>query len=723
MYDNTKGRSANTSLELAATAKTRFEEFLRRQLGVSDATDPEAVVSALQKRYPAAAARLEEEKQGVSIRFNTQPELPVVGMDGLGATAGAQRAGEVREALAGDLACVMAHPSNRDFKGALAGWRDAVLAEWGEGMDAAVLGADPLRRDRAFYSVRKLSDYARVARMVGIINPDLRLEYRRLATTLDEAGMVLRVRVGEALFRAGFSEGGAIFEVTLQDLRRRREALISSLERFTSISTEDSADWGDGESSYGRLLTELAAQGQQDLRSLVQPEAMARLLDVLLDRVEQQSQPELLHELAATAPIELVQLKRLRAVASDMLAGVVGRPASRAASAPLSAFVQALHLFITAFASPGANNRLLDLAIPFPFAVAQIGRPDPEGREAVRVLIQQRFEIATKLEALYSDPNFDPLDWDWSVKLDRVLYDLDRAIDLYLLGSGLPEVPGPEELRASLYGQVLDHLAKSGVLTAPPATTLRARPRAGAQPELLAAMDDTAQQLQGQLTTLAAELLGTSKGTFKKRKPLPVADPDQFLVEQRSLEAEWKALALQLSPPNPSRAALLEVTDSLYDFARTTALSDLNRAPEVPDDPRISLIRIADAEELRASPFRPKPEPPGPSVPPGGGGDSKPPTTGPGDTSGGGSWKVPPAVSASSSQEELERCKQELSQAQERLAQAQQAHERAEQSLLALQSEPPKPSRRRGRPQGPRGKGKKQATGARHGVGAGPLKH
>jgi len=134
---------------------------------MSDATDPRAVTAALQKRYPSAAVRLEEEKQGVSIRFNPPPAASVVpGGDGTGATAGTLRAGTLRTALAADLECVMAHPSNREFKVALSGWRDAVLAEWAEGLDAAVLGADPTRLDRAFYSVRKLGDSARVARGV-----------------------------------------------------------------------------------------------------------------------------------------------------------------------------------------------------------------------------------------------------------------------------------------------------------------------------------------------------------------------------------------------------------------------------------------------------------------------------------------------------------------------------------------------------------------------------
>jgi len=59
---------------------------------MSDATDPRAVTAALQKRYPSAAVRLEEEKQGVSIRFNPPPAAPVVpGVDGTGATAGTLR--------------------------------------------------------------------------------------------------------------------------------------------------------------------------------------------------------------------------------------------------------------------------------------------------------------------------------------------------------------------------------------------------------------------------------------------------------------------------------------------------------------------------------------------------------------------------------------------------------------------------------------------------------
>ncbi|XXF77671.1 hypothetical protein P2318_32155 [Myxococcaceae bacterium GXIMD 01537] len=536
-YNNTNGRTAAASLELASTSKKRFEEFLRRQLGVSDATDPKAVVDALQKRYPSAAARLEEERQGGTIRFNAQPEAPVVvGRDEFGATAGSYRAGMVSAALTADLECVMSHLSNRVFRVALAGWRDAVLAEWAEGLDAAVLGADPTQRDRVFYSVRKLGDYARVARMIGLVNPDVSLDYRRLARTLDEAAMVLRVRVGEAYFRAGFSEGGSVFQIALSDLHQRREGLISALEQLNSSVVEDSHDWGDSEASYSALWRELEAKGQQDLRAIIVPEAMSRLLDVLLGHVEQQSQPELLQELAATAPIELVQLKRLEKVAAGLLTG----PGSTA-SAPLSSFVSALHRFIEAFARPGANSRILDLAIPFPFAMEQSSRPDPEGRQTVRDLLLGRSEVARELEAQFADPDFDPLDLDQRifVLLDRVLYDLDRAFDLYLLGSGTSTAPGVEERRAALYGISLDKW-----LTLP-----ALRKSVSLPPSPL-------EQIRLSIIKLR-DLLTTSIPPTENEKA-------QFRTEQQALENEWKALALQLSRPNARRQELLNLSGLLY---------------------------------------------------------------------------------------------------------------------------------------------------------------
>ncbi len=545
MYENVKGQSATASLELAATAKTKFDEFLRRQLGISNAGDPESVVAALRKLYPSTAARLDDESKGVAIRQLNEPELPVKAPTGGAASPGQQHYALVMQALEADLKSVVEHSSNRDYKAPLAGWRDAILAELGEGEAAAYQAADAAQRDRTFYSVRKLGDYARVARMVGLLNPALNLEFRRLASTIDEAAISLRVLAGDALFRAGFDEGGTVFQVALDDLRQRRETLINALDRFVSNHSEDADDWGDGEASYGALLRTLGEQGHLELRAILRPQAMARLLNVLLDNVPQQ-QPDYLRGIASTVPVELVQLRRLLAVATDLLGRRSGE--SQAASGPLSNFVQALNLFIDAFARPGTGSRLLNISLPAPFASLQLARAD-EGTGIVRELFQLRTKLATELDAVHTDPDFDPLQWPIPVKLDRVLYDVDRAIDLYLMGGG-NNLDGVEERRARMYAVMLQRWLDQMADAPPGPDWQKATPKSTAKQKLRKKLRKLVRAVIDQLDT-APQLPSE-------------ADRERFMQEQRTLEAEWKALALELTLPATGRRGLLEQAGALY---------------------------------------------------------------------------------------------------------------------------------------------------------------
>ncbi|MFL5343849.1 MAG: hypothetical protein ACJ8AT_03610 [Hyalangium sp.] len=545
MYENGKTQSATGSMQLAATAKTKFEEFLRQKSGLADVGNPEQWVQVLSKLYPDMAARLTDESRGLSIRPSAEPEPVALGPVGSTESPGFQRYQQARQALEADLNCVVELASNRDYKAPLVGWRDAILAELGEGVGAASLAADATQRDRTFYSVRKLGDYARVARMVGLLNPAVDAEFRRLAATLDESSIVLRVLAGEALFRAGFDEGGTVFQVTLEDLRQRREAVITSLARLISGSPEDADDWGDGSASYGALYTALGNLGHSDLRAIIRPDAMSRLLTVLLDTVPQQQQ-ELVREITSTVPLELVHLRRLYAVAVLVLEGQGG--ASQSASAPLSAFVQALKLFIEAFAKPGTGSRLLNIALPSPLASVELARVDDQGSDVVQELFRQRSKLAAQLDALHAIPDFDPITWPLAVKLDRVLYDVDRAIDLYLMGGGTT-LDGVEERRAAIYGSIFETWLLSDV--DPPGSDWNEPPPPSISKENVR---DTLRKL---VEDIAGEL---------NRAPNlpPIDERNQFLKEQRILEAEWKELALQLTLASAGREQLLEDATRLY---------------------------------------------------------------------------------------------------------------------------------------------------------------
>ncbi|RKH51361.1 hypothetical protein D7Y23_10180 [Corallococcus sp. AB050B] len=464
MYENVKGRSPAASIELASSAKSKFDEFLRRQLGVSDARDPKAVVYALRKLYPTTAARLDDESRGQPIRVTATPEPAMTPMTGMLDSPGQRRFRQERQALVDDLEIAVNLASNRDFKAPICGWRDSILAELDEGEAAANLAVDPVSRDRAFYSIRKLGDTARVARLVGMINPTVVQEFGRLAATIDDNATLLRILAGEALFRAGFDKGGTVFQVALQDLRQRREALINSLEQLTATSLQEGYDdWGDGQASYGKLLDQLRARGQSDLRAIARPEAMSRLLDVLLNHAPRQNSEDM-RGIASAVPVELIQLRRLRDVAGTLLdtstdafthsssRGVALNAKVQGASAPLAAFVEALTLFIDAFDRPNAGARLLNLVLPVPLTFRDLTGKEQELNDKFR----QRNDTQELIEDLLMDPSTSVEFWKELARLDRKLYHIDRIIDLFLLDYDEATVPGGN--RVDLHEEMIEQL-------------------------------------------------------------------------------------------------------------------------------------------------------------------------------------------------------------------------------------------------------------------------
>ncbi|RKH67784.1 hypothetical protein [Corallococcus aberystwythensis] len=465
MYENVKGRSPAASIELASSAKSKFDEFLRRQLGVSDARDPKAVVYALRKLYPTTAARLDDESKGQPIRVQAMPEPAMGMMTGTLDSPGQRRYRQERKALVDDLDIASNLAANRDFKAPVCGWRDSIIAELDEGEAAANLAVDPVSRDRAFYSVRKLGDNARVARLVAMLNPTVSPEFGRLAATIDEIATLLRIMSGEALFRAGFDKGGTVFQVALQDLRQRREALINSLEQLTSTSIQEGYDdWGDGQASYGKLLEQLRARGQSDLRAIVRPDAMSRLLDVLLNNAPRQ-QSEDMRGIASAVPVELIQLRRLRDIAGTLLdtsttgfsnnsvnRGVALNAKVQGASAPLAAFTESLTLFIDAFDRPNAGARLLNLVLPTPLTFR-----DQTGKEQeLNDKFRERNDVQELIEDLLMDPSTSVEFWKELARLDRKLYHIDRIIDLFLLD--YDEIPVPGGNRVDLHTEMLEQL-------------------------------------------------------------------------------------------------------------------------------------------------------------------------------------------------------------------------------------------------------------------------
>lgn len=436
------------------TGSKLIDDYLRRELRVGDPRNALEVVTALRKRYASAAARLDQETAGLPIRY--EPQLVTPAPAASGDTFGSKEERRVQTNLDSDFVALIESRDNREWAPEIRGWRDTLMREVAEGLAAARLAQDPAMRDRSFLSARKLGEFARIARLVGVMNLPLNLDYRRLATALDEAANVIRIVMGEALFNAGLADGGLVIQVPVFELRDRRDALVLAVRRLsgTEISTEND-DWGDALAAYRELLRELQVRGASELRVYLRPDLLASVLDGLVGEIARQD-PDALRQVAATSPVEIARLTRLREIANDLLTTSV---ATNPITASLTLYVRTLELFLDGFAAVHGGARLIDLAMPLPLAAQQADEPDREGRAVLRSLVSLRGEYAREVECFLSGCGCGRDDLRCQVQLDKVLYDVDRAIDLYAQGSGIPPAWGPEERRAGAYSLIVENLA------------------------------------------------------------------------------------------------------------------------------------------------------------------------------------------------------------------------------------------------------------------------
>src|SRR5215470_1515574 len=431
-----------------------IDDFLRRELRVGDPKNPTEVVTALRRRYATEAARIDQEAKGLPIRYEATPQVidvTPVRVDG----PGSREERRVRDNLESDLAALIDSRDNREWAPEIRGWRETLLREYADGSAAARFAQDPAQRDRGFLAVRKLGEFARLARLVGVMNLVLNCDYRRLASTLDDAANVIRILMGEALYNAGLAEGGVIIQVPLVDLRQRRDSLVETLRRLAGLSDPSfDGDWGDDMAAYRALLDELDRRSAPELKVYLREELLTPILDNLVSTVSRQD-PEALRQLAATFAVEIARLSRLREIVTNMR---LGQPPAPQAAA-LSAFEQALQLFVAAFTHTRSGARLVDLAVPLPMAAQQPDSTDRDGRRILRDLVGARGEFAIEAECFLSCCGCGVAELRCQVKVDKVLYDIDRAIDLVSQGQGRGPTWGNEEQRAAVYGIIARNLA------------------------------------------------------------------------------------------------------------------------------------------------------------------------------------------------------------------------------------------------------------------------
>jgi hypothetical protein len=433
--------STRPALPDSSGQRLALDNLMRRELKVGDPSDPSQVAQALLARYqddPRAKA-IGQEAQGLP--FLLTPAAPAQP-----AQAATSSSAEWQQASSDVERNVLELTTNtllKDLTPELQGWAQAVRSTMTQGMNAARLSLDPGQRDKTFSARRQLGDYARMARLVGALNPSVNMYYRSFAESLDEAAAVMLVMMGEALANLGFEGGRYLLQAPYTEMQVRREAAIFALRNLNGSTQEAYGpnDWPRGIDAYRRLFSELDQQGQGDLRVLLVENELARLTDELIQRASNGS-VDGLRALGSTAQLDLERFHRMVAF------GLGVHPQSP----PLTAYLEAVQLFADAF-RPSGGFRLLRIARPPILFYGLYG--DTLGRSDTRLteLVIHRGRLASELDCLMGGCVCDERTTLCQIMLDKVLYDVDRAIDLYAVGEREWDAP---ERRAAAYSYVVE---------------------------------------------------------------------------------------------------------------------------------------------------------------------------------------------------------------------------------------------------------------------------
>jgi hypothetical protein len=424
----------------------------------------------------------------------------------------------------------------KDLSSELAGWAMAIRSAIQEGFNSARFALDSHYRDKTFGIRRNLGEYARLSRLVGALSsPVVNVNYRNLAQSLDEVTSVLLVMMGEALANVGFNRSRYLLQVPYSELQGRRDSVIYALRNFIgSTQTAYAAnEWPRGVDAYRQLYSFLDNQGQNDLRSLLVENELSRVMDSLIHRASQGNVEGLRH-LGATAQLDVQRLRRLVLIGKNLQEVMAVNPASP----PLDAFLQALQLFIDGFEGSG-GFRLLRLARPpilFYGLYGSSANEETTENQLVELAFQRNL-LAELLDCwLQCGCTSDRL--LCQIIFDKILYDVDRAIDFYALGTAENREP---EYRSLAYSYLIDVVINPDDNDAclPPNST-----------------DNLVSRIRRTLTNIRNLLYVTVFSSIRDGK-LPAIPPDQKnirkLVEQElriqgDMESHWLDLVQTMAP-------------------------------------------------------------------------------------------------------------------------------------------------------------------------------
>lgn len=455
-----------TPLQLPAPptggASLSLDTLLRRELKVGDPNDPQQIARALSERYQndVRAQAIDGEARGLP--FLQTPQLRP--SEAAPPTATNVDLDQARGDVALDLQELLADNLTKDIRPELEGWQSVIQRSINEGVAAARFALDPSRRDTAFAMRRQLGDYARLARLVGALTPAMNRSLRGLATSLDEASSVILVLMGESLANLGFAGGRFLLQAPYSELQARRDAVINALRQVDGVAVLSSSGgtWPRGLRAYRQLSNVLEARGQGDLRSLLNESELTRTMDELI-LLASGGAPQGMRAIGATA---WAPLNRLQRFVQSTLRQVA--PASQ----ELATLHEAMLLFLEGFV-PAGGFRLLRVARPTALNYGLYGSAaiTPAERRLIE-LVNRRGTLARELDCLTQCACDDDTVRS-QIALDKILYDLDRAIDYYCVGDADLGVP---EVRAAAYSHLID--------TVLPATPNYRVPQIGAAPAI-----------------------------------------------------------------------------------------------------------------------------------------------------------------------------------------------------------------------------------------------
>jgi hypothetical protein len=441
------GASSARGAQTAASGHQRqaLDNLLRRELRVSDPNDPQQIANALLERF-----KEDPRARGISQEARGLPflqALPVSAPVAQAATSSDSELQQAKNDVERDLEELLTNSLLKDVTPEIQGWAQGVRAAIREGTMAARFSLDARQRDKAFAIRRQLGDYARVARLVGALTPTLNQTYRKFAQSLDEVAAVILVSMGEALSNVGFN-GRFLLQAPYSELQVRRDSAIYALRNLVGATQEaySSNEWPRGLDAYRRLYDVLEKQGQGDLRSLLVEHELARTMDELIQRAAH-GRVEGLRALGSTAQLDLERFRRMV---------IVGQRVVNPESPPLTAFLEALQLFADAFEGSG-GFRLVRIARPPILFYGLYGTNIDDADKRLLDLIILRGQLADELDC-FLQCGCSPENVRCQIVLDKILYDLDRAIDLYALGT---EDFGAPERRAAAFSFVIEAFRES----------------------------------------------------------------------------------------------------------------------------------------------------------------------------------------------------------------------------------------------------------------------